>query len=148
MINPGHNIMMNILIPVDGSKNSDDAVRYTMRLLRSGTRAQLHLINVQPGLSGDVTAFVAADTIADFHQERSRVESQSACALLDADKTPYRLHTAVGPIAEKIAQCVRQHAIDQVVMGSRGMGSIGNLLLGSVATKVIHLVAVPVTLVK
>jgi nucleotide-binding universal stress UspA family protein len=33
-------------------------------------------------------------------------------------------------------------------MGTRGMGAIGNLVLGSVATKVIHLTEVPVTLVK
>ena len=33
-------------------------------------------------------------------------------------------------------------------MGTRGMGAMGNLILGSVATKVIHLVDVPVTLVK
>jgi nucleotide-binding universal stress UspA family protein len=33
-------------------------------------------------------------------------------------------------------------------MGTRGMGSVSNLLLGSVATKVIHLAPVPVLLVK
>ena len=32
-------------------------------------------------------------------------------------------------------------------MGTRGLGSISGLLLGSVATKVLHLVKVPVTLV-
>jgi nucleotide-binding universal stress UspA family protein len=35
-----------------------------------------------------------------------------------------------------------------IVMGTRGQGAVGNLLLGSVATKVIHLSKVPVTLVK
>ena len=33
-------------------------------------------------------------------------------------------------------------------MGTRGMGTIANLALGSVATKVIHLANIPVTLVK
>jgi nucleotide-binding universal stress UspA family protein len=42
---------------------------------------------------------------------------------------------------------------DQVIMGTRGLGSSGiaaisGLLLGSIATKVLHLVDVPVTLVK
>ena len=33
-------------------------------------------------------------------------------------------------------------------MGSRGMGTIASLLLGSIATKVVHLAEVPVTRVK
>jgi len=33
-------------------------------------------------------------------------------------------------------------------MGTRGLGALGNRVLGSVATKDLHLVAVPVTLVK
>jgi nucleotide-binding universal stress UspA family protein len=33
-------------------------------------------------------------------------------------------------------------------MGTRGLGPIANLVIGSVATKVIHLVEVPVTLIK
>jgi nucleotide-binding universal stress UspA family protein len=33
-------------------------------------------------------------------------------------------------------------------MGTRGMSAIGNLFLGSVTTKVVHLANVPVTLVK
>jgi nucleotide-binding universal stress UspA family protein len=38
--------------------------------------------------------------------------------------------------------------MDEVVMGTRGMGALGTLLLGSVAYRVVHLVHVPVTLVK
>ena len=37
---------------------------------------------------------------------------------------------------------------DGIVMGTRGMGAIGNLVMGSVATKVVHLTKLPVTLVK
>jgi nucleotide-binding universal stress UspA family protein len=33
-------------------------------------------------------------------------------------------------------------------MGTRGLGALGNVLIGSVATKVIHLAHVPVLLVK
>jgi nucleotide-binding universal stress UspA family protein len=33
-------------------------------------------------------------------------------------------------------------------MGTRGMGAVPNLLLGSVASKVVHLVDIPVTLIK
>ena len=36
---------------------------------------------------------------------------------------------------------------DEIVMGTRGLGRVGNLLMGSVATRVVHLAEVPVTLV-
>jgi nucleotide-binding universal stress UspA family protein len=47
-----------------------------------------------------------------------------------------------------IAEVGRQENCDAIVMGTRGMGAVSGLVLGSVATKVIHLADVPVTLVK
>ena len=38
--------------------------------------------------------------------------------------------------------------LNQILMGTRGLGSVSSLLLGSVATKVIHLTDVPLLLVK
>lgn len=42
----------------------------------------------------------------------------------------------------------KSEGVDVIVMGTRGMGALGNLALGSTATKVVHLADVPVTLVK
>jgi nucleotide-binding universal stress UspA family protein len=47
-----------------------------------------------------------------------------------------------------IAQFCKSEKIQQIVMGTRGAGAVANMLLGSVATKVLHLVGVPVVLVK
>jgi nucleotide-binding universal stress UspA family protein len=52
------------------------------------------------------------------------------------------------PIANTIGRLARQLGVDQIVIGSRGLGAIGRLVLSSVATKVAHLARVPVTLVK
>jgi nucleotide-binding universal stress UspA family protein len=54
----------------------------------------------------------------------------------------------VGDTAEKIAATARRLRCSSIVMGTRGMGMLGTLVLGSIATKVIHLAKVPVTLVK
>jgi nucleotide-binding universal stress UspA family protein len=53
----------------------------------------------------------------------------------------------VGETPEIIAHYVQDKNIEQVVMGTRGLGTITGMLLGSVATKVLHLVHVPVLLV-
>jgi nucleotide-binding universal stress UspA family protein len=53
-----------------------------------------------------------------------------------------------GQAAEAIAQVARDKGIEHIVMGTRGLGRIQGLLLGSVAMKVIHLAQVPITLIK
>ena len=47
-----------------------------------------------------------------------------------------------------VAHFVKDIGCDQVVMGTRGMGSVANLVLGSGANKVLQMVDVPVLLVK
>ncbi|MFN0298876.1 MAG: universal stress protein [Burkholderiales bacterium] len=51
------------------------------------------------------------------------------------------------PASEIATVAGNQHATE-IVMGTRGLGGIATLMLGSVATRVVHLVAIPVTLVK
>jgi nucleotide-binding universal stress UspA family protein len=54
----------------------------------------------------------------------------------------------VGSSGQAIAEYADKLRCDQIVMGTRGLGSIGSLVLGSVATQVVHLTEHPVTLVK
>jgi nucleotide-binding universal stress UspA family protein len=53
-----------------------------------------------------------------------------------------------GQVAVKIAQIAREESVGQIVMGTRGLGGFQGLLLGSVATQVMHLAEVPITLIK
>ena len=67
---------------------------------------------------------------------------------LDAAGVAYVHHIAVGEAAEVIVQFAEEKHCDEILMGTRGLGGAVSLLLGSVATKVIHLAKVPVLLVK
>ncbi len=67
---------------------------------------------------------------------------------LDAAGVKYVHHIAVGEPAEVIVKFAKEKGCDEIVMGARGVGSTASLLLGSVATKVIHLTEIPVLLVK
>ena len=68
--------------------------------------------------------------------------------MLDEAGIQYAFRIELGPIAETIAQYAQNNQCEQIIMGTRGMSAISNLILGSVATKVIHLAHAPVTLVK
>ena len=68
--------------------------------------------------------------------------------VLDDAGRPYRTHVLLGEPATDIVRVARSEGVDLIVMGTRGMGALGNLVLGSTATKVVHLADTPVTLVK
>jgi nucleotide-binding universal stress UspA family protein len=140
---------MNILVAVDGSPCSLRAVRYAADRLRAARGAKLHLLNVQPPvMSGNVTRFVSKAMIEDYHREQGERALAKARRLLDAARLPYVPHIVTGPVAQTIVDAARAFGCGEIVMGTRGHGAVARLVLGSVATKVVHLARQPVTLVK
>ena len=141
--------MLIFLVPVDGSEHSNRTIEHVIRQLEwyKGPVA-IHLLNVQPRMSGGVGAFVSHDAIAKFQQEEGMKELQGAMRQLDAAGVKYQHHIGVGEPAETIVGYAREQRCDLIVMGARGMGAVSSLVLGSVATKVIHLATFPVLLVK
>jgi nucleotide-binding universal stress UspA family protein len=73
---------------------------------------------------------------------------KAAADVLAAEKVAHVEHLRHGEVAHVIADVVQSQAMDEVIMGTRGVGALGGMLLGSVAYRVVHLVGVPVTLVK
>lgn len=139
---------MKILLPVDGSANSERAVKYVIELVESCQAFEIHLLNVQPPVSGDVSTFVGKQSIEDWHRDEAEKALASAKKLLDAAGSPYKVHIGIGNPGDVIASFAKKLGCGQVVMGTRGLGSAFGLLLGSVATHVISHVDVPVTLIK
>lgn len=141
---------MKILVPVDGSKSSERAVAEAVVFIaNSKAPVELHLLNVQlPIVSGGVRMFFKHDDIEAYYQDSGKKALQSACDQLDQVGTSYVQHVGVGPIGETIVTYAREKHCDHIIMGSRGLGAISGMVLGSVASKVIHLAEMPVTLVK
>ena len=143
-----------VLIPVDGSDNSMRAVDVARRQVAHGQPMTVHLLNVQsPINSRIVKKHLSQDLIDKFYQELGETALESARARLKEGDIAYTSHVEVGDVAQTIARYVRDLYCDQVIMGTRGLGSggvgaISSLLMGSIATKVLHLVDVPVTFVK
>ena len=69
-------------------------------------------------------------------------------AALEQAAVPFTAHAEVGHLGETIAQRADDLGCDLIVMGAHGRGALADLLVGSTATKVIHLARVPVLLVK
>jgi nucleotide-binding universal stress UspA family protein len=142
--------MLKALVPVDGSENSLSAVRHVIRLVQDREPLDVHLINVQPPMHGDVTAFVSTASVHDFQREQGHKAMAAACAMLDEAGIAYTKHIFVGHPAEMIADRAHTWRCDKVIMGTHGYGTITQLLLGSISHEVIHRLdpRIPVTLVK
>lgn len=138
-----------VLLPVDGSSSSIHAVNYVIELAKESKSMEIHLLNVQPEInSGEISLYVSVDLINEYRQEQAKLALKPAEKLLDATQVRYTSHIALGRAAETIARYAKEKHCNVIVMGSRGKGSVAGLILGSVSIKVIHLVEVPVTLVK
>jgi nucleotide-binding universal stress UspA family protein len=143
--------MKRVLVPVDGSDCSLRAVAYVVgdrTLCAAADGYEVHLLNVQAPLPRDVTQFVGHTQVADFHRAESERALQPAEAALAKAAVPYTSHAEVGHIGETIAQRADDLSCDLIVMGAHGRGALAELLVGSIATRVIHLARVPVLLVK
>jgi nucleotide-binding universal stress UspA family protein len=137
----------NILVPVDGSENSDRAVRYAIELLKGGG-GKLHLLNVQAPVGGGVSAFVRKADIESYHRDEGEKCLASAVKLAADSDMPAEKHISVGRPGEIVAEFAQRVGAVMIVMGTRGHTGIAGVLLGSVAQDVIARATVPVCLVK
>ncbi|MDB5873041.1 MAG: UspA protein [Ramlibacter sp.] len=141
--------MLKILIPVDGSELSLDAVRHALGLLRQGLQASFVLANVQeppslyemlvtrdPQILEVVSAGAAAHLL------------EGAQSLCDAAGANYESEIASGDPAHTLIDIVERYGCDAVIIGARGKGGLTGSLLGSVSQVLAHACPVPVTVVK
>lgn len=140
--------MPKILVPVDGSESALRAVRHAARIAKLIPGTAIELLNVQDPVLLREHAAMSVQDISRIRDEETARLLQPARALLDAEGVSYTTCSRTGAPAGEIAQQVHEAQCDEVIMGTRGMGPVASIMIGSVAARVVHVVEVPVTLVK
>ena len=141
-------MLNHILTAVDGSEASMRAVDLAADLANTYA-AKLSLIHVRAHFGGSQ---VPEELLQYSEIEHIRVtemdllRSVSNEILKRAQARAFDLGVKevtttgdVGDAAERIVSCSKENAADLIVMGTRGLGTARNLMLGSVSHKVIHL---------
>ena len=140
---------MKLLIPVDGSELSLEAVRFAVRVLLAGLRGEVVLANVQePASLYELIVAHDPDVIDQVSADAGLHALQGARALLDAAEVAYECEVAKGDPAHTIIDISERFACDLIVMGARGTSALRSAMLGSVSNEVLHASAVPVMIVK
>jgi nucleotide-binding universal stress UspA family protein len=141
--------MRRILVAVDGSECAQRALRYFIDQLKNRSeRPDIHVLHVKLPLPETLPGIIEPEPLGRMWQEEADAATRSAHDLLAQAGLPHKVEVQIGDPAEEIAQYAKVHECDEIVMGTRGLGTIRNLILGSVAYKVVHLTDKPVLLVK
>ncbi len=143
--------MTRILVAVDGSSHSATVARAVIRHVSEYKEPpELHLVYVHlpvPTLGGLIKP-IGHETLQCYYREEGMDALHGAKKLFDRAKLACNPHIMVGAVAETLAAEAKKLKCDMIVMGTHGMGAISGMLLGSVATKTVHLVRCPVMLIR
>lgn len=143
-----------ILVSVDGSSQSDVAVRWAAReaVMRN---AQLTIVNVVNPLTADWSpvGMIGAplpEEIGEWQEEAARRIVQDAVRIARdtpaGDSLRIQTETPCGPIVPVLRDLTKQFAI--IVVGSHGRRALARGVLGSVSTALVHHSHCPVAVVR
>jgi nucleotide-binding universal stress UspA family protein len=148
-------LFKKILVPIDGSKSADKALDFALDLAKKYS-AEIKIITVfdepSPSLLAQGTVFVPSTTenylekARDFHKKTLIEAKKKAKKVNPKIKVSQNLLT--GRPADTIVEKAQKEEFDLIVMGSRGLGGIKELLLGSVSDRVADRASCPVLIVK
>lgn len=140
---------MKILVATDGSKNSLRAVRHMIKLApQCTTPLAVTLVSVHDDVAlRHASRFVGKDAVDDYLRELSEKDLAEARKILDKAGIHHDMVIRTGHVASEVAKLGAQGKFDMIVLGTKGRSAITDLLVGSVAKRVIELSKVPVLLV-
>lgn len=140
---------MKILLPVDGSEASIEAVRFAIRLVRTGLQATFVLANVQePTYLYEMVLAPDAEVLERISGSAGSHSLEAAQAMLQGAGVTFEREVGSGDPGHVLLEVIERYQCDAVVMGARGMGALRHALLGSVSQSVLQDSPVPVTIVQ
>ena len=144
--------MMRMIVATDGSSHAIGAAKLAARLVRELREAEVVLVTVGHiptiALGGPGDGVVDLGSMEEGLQQAGQtILEKTAETLGGVDARISRVYRRGDPAGE-IIKAAREHKADLIVMGSRGLGQIGGLILGSVSERVLHGAHGPVLIVR
>lgn len=136
-----------ILLATDGSENARRAADEAAGIAGefSSHVILVYIINTPPSQSRMAKANFDVHSLL---EEDARSEIRGTMDVFDKEGLPYTLKVAIGDPAAEIIEIAGKERADLIVIGSRGLGTIKGVLMGSVSQKVAQHASCPVLIVK
>ena len=142
---------MKILLAVDGSQNSLHAVEFLIehaRWYREAPQVELVTVHLPVPKLPHMGKVVGRRELQRYYAEEGRANLARAARRLKAGGIDFTQRVLVGTIAETIARHAKEAGCELILIGTRGLTATAGALLGSTATKVLHIAKTPVLLVR
>jgi len=140
--------MRKILLSVDGSEHSDRAAQFVANFVKEHGPAEIHLVNVEPKPVPYQTRGMEEEAIHAHLKSLCLQTMKSAQDILKSAGVPCHTHAKIGETADEVVALADKLGCDAIVIGTRGLGAVSGIALGSVTRKVLHLTHLPVICVK
>lgn len=136
-----------ILLATDGSENARRAANEAAGIAKvmSSRVILVYIINTPPSQSRMAKANFDVHSLL---EEDARSEVKDTIHIFETEGLPYTLKVAIGDPAAEIIEIAEKEMADLIVIGSRGLGTIKGVFMGSVSQKVAHHSSCPVMIVK
>ena len=131
---------MKIILAIDGSENSYEAVRAMKYLGRSEALTLLHVLDVPKPVYPTMIPEVARELYKDLGQamrEEGERLVERVRTLLPMDTGPITKQLVVGSPSDVIIATAESLKADLIVMGAQGLGPVKERLFGSVSHRVL-----------
>jgi len=146
---PQKESVMKILLAIDGSEFTKKMLAYlTTHEELFGPHNNYTLLTVSPQLPPRARSAVGKDIVEAYHREETEKVFSPVTKFLVRHGIDAKTVSKIGHAGETISKVADSGKFDLVVMGSHGHGTLGNLVMGSVATQVLAHCKAPVLLVR
>jgi YjbE family integral membrane protein len=139
--------MLKVLVPVDGSTNSLQAVRHVINQYVQNHPLELHLLHVRTPFSRHVGRFLSRRDLASYYRDEAEKALKPARGLLESFSVPYACHIEIGDKAKTIVSVAKRLHVDQIMLGTARKNSLTRLVEDSVTNRVLELTPVPVEVI-
>ena len=142
--------MKSILVPVDGSPSAGRAAAFAGNLA-GALSSKLFLLHVYDAPSASVLGLASMGEAA-VHAALDKVAENSfnraLAAMGDTSSLAIERIPTTGHPFEEIVSYAKSRACDLIVMGSRGLSPLQEMMLGSVSDRVLRYAPCAVTIVR
>jgi nucleotide-binding universal stress UspA family protein len=141
---------MKILLAVDGSAYTKRMIAYVAAHDEwLGEHHEYTIVTAVPAVTPRAAAVIDKETLKAYYEEEAEKTLKAVRTFFKRQvQAPVQFVVKVGHPADQIVGVANKIKPDLLIMGSHGHGSLGNLVMGSVATKVLAHTQVPVLLVR
>lgn len=139
---------MKILLAVDGSSYTKKMLAYLAAHEMFSPKNEYTAFTAQMMLPTQARAALGKELVTKYYEDEGQRIMGPVHKFLERQGVKAKAVWKTGNAGELIAKLADAEKFDLVVMGSHGRGALANLVVGSVATKVLASCKVPVLIVR